>query len=58
MTKMECSNCKKMFDIRDLEAYGTGRHVQYLCRECRKPGQQDVDIMVIGRFAKERGKKK
>jgi hypothetical protein len=55
---MECSGCKKMFDIRDLEAYGTGRHIQYLCRECRKPGQQDVDIMVIGRFAKERGKKK
>ena len=58
MNKKECSSCKRLFDIEGLEAYGTGRHIQYLCRKCRKPGQQDVDIMVIGRFAKERGKKK
>ena len=58
MTKKECSSCKRLFDIDDLEAFPTGRHVQYLCRECLTAGRQDVDTRVIGRFAKERGKKK
>lgn len=55
----ECSNCGRKFDASwDLEKIGTGRHSQYICRECLGTGRNKVDRLVISRFVKEKGKRK